>query len=250
MNDDQLISKFRSLVRDADIKLLFSDEVLLCFIRARKSDLNRALQLLKNYIKMTRNYPDLLTDLKPRRLQKVLECGHVLASPVRDKNGSRIILLKAGHWDVQKCTLEEVFKAIVCCLQRFASESETQKNGVVAVLDFKNFGLQQVRHVTPPFVKKLADLIQEVFPLRFQGIHIVNEPWVFKMILSMIWPFLSTKMRSRFFFHGDCMSTLHQQVGPGCLPSDYNGWLDSVDEMIFTKTIPESDCSNMFDCFN
>ena len=57
-------------------------------------------------------------------------------------------------------------------------------------------------------------------------------------------------MRSRFFFHGDCMGTLHQQVNPACLPSDYNGWLESVDEMVFTKTIPESDCSNMFDCFN
>ena len=61
---------------------------------------------------------------------------------------------------MQKCSLEDVFKVLVCCLQRFASENETQKNGVVAVLDFKNFGLGQVRHVTPPFAKKLADLIQ------------------------------------------------------------------------------------------
>ena len=93
-------------------------------------------------------------------------------------------------------------------------------------------------------------LLQETFPIRIQGIHIVNEPWVFKMILSMIWPFLSTKMRSRLFFHGDCMATLHQQVNPAALPSDYNGWLESADEMVFTKTIPENECSNIFDCFN
>jgi retinaldehyde-binding protein 1 len=48
----------------------------------------------------------------------------------------------------------------VLCLQRIATENETQKNGIVAVVDFKNFGLHQVRHLTPPFLKKIADLIQ------------------------------------------------------------------------------------------
>ena len=51
---------------------------------------------MKNYLKMTRNYPDLLTNLKPANLQTVLECRHVMASPIRDKNGCRVILVKAG----------------------------------------------------------------------------------------------------------------------------------------------------------
>ena len=46
------------------------------------------------------------------------------------------------------------------CLQRIATENESQKNGLVAVIDFKNFGLQKARHITPPFLKKVADLIQ------------------------------------------------------------------------------------------
>ena len=45
---------------------------------------------------MTKNYPDLLLNLKATRLKKVIDCGHVMASPVRDKNGSRILLVKAG----------------------------------------------------------------------------------------------------------------------------------------------------------
>ena len=106
---------------DANIEVPFSDQVLLCFVRARKSDLNRTLRLvcyyqyplilanncinrstfsftfkLKNYMKMTRNYPDLFTNLQPARLQNVLEFRHVLASPVRDNNGSRIFFLKTG----------------------------------------------------------------------------------------------------------------------------------------------------------
>lgn len=45
---------------------------------------------------MTKNYPELLLNLKASRLKKVIDCGHIMASPVRAKNGSRILFIKAG----------------------------------------------------------------------------------------------------------------------------------------------------------
>lgn len=49
---------------------------------------------------------------------------------------------------------------------------------------------------------------QDVFPIRFYGIHILNEPLVFKIIISMLWPLLSTKIRSRVGADFNCCNKI------------------------------------------
>lgn len=41
---------------------------------------------------------------------------------------------------------------------------------------------------------------QGMFPIRIMGIHVVNEPFVFKILMAMFWPFVSEKIRSRVIF--------------------------------------------------
>jgi hypothetical protein len=43
------------------------------------------------------------------------------------------------------------------------SEIETQTNGIVVVLDFKNFTLHKVRQFTPPLIKTMVDTVQVKF---------------------------------------------------------------------------------------
>ena len=64
-----------------------------------------------------------------------------------------------AHWDIRDCSLDDAFRELVYFFQMLASEEETQKNGIVMVLDFKDFSLSQLRHVTPTFVKRLAELV-------------------------------------------------------------------------------------------
>lgn len=63
-----------------------------------------------------------------------------------------------AHWESETCSLEEVFRGIVFCFQLMTSEEDTQRRGIVVIIDMKDFGLRQVRNVTPSFLKKLADL--------------------------------------------------------------------------------------------
>ena len=41
-----------------------------------------------------------------------------------------------------------------------------------------------------------------MFPIRLQGIHVLHEPRILKILVAMFWPFLSNKIRNRvsFFF--------------------------------------------------
>lgn len=102
------------------------------------------------------------------------------------------------------------------CLQQFASKLDSQLNGIVAIVDLQNVSVNQVRHFTPIYAKKIADLLtvrnssysllaifyfvqfeQGAFPLSIQVIHIVNQNWMVSMLMSIIWPFLSTKLQQR-----------------------------------------------------
>ena len=55
--------------------------------------------------------------------------------------------------------MEEVFRSLVFCFQQMASEEETQCRGLIIVVDMKDVGLHQVRHLTSAITKVLADLL-------------------------------------------------------------------------------------------
>ena len=123
-----------------------------------------------------------------------------------------------------------------------------------------------------------------MFPIRLQGIHVLHEPRILKILVAMFWPFLSNKIRNRvsfffpfvflvtnwqefqtpnsnllylttricfqLFFHGYCYAALHKQVDPACLPSNYDDWLTPMETMHFSNVFSEKEYSKIFDCFN
>ena len=64
-----------------------------------------------------------------------------------------------AHWDFERCSLEDLFRCTVCCFQKFVSDEETQRRGIVAVVDFKDYPLRLIRQIYPSILKKLAELL-------------------------------------------------------------------------------------------
>lgn len=128
---------------------------------------------------MARCHPELMGGYGQSVVQRVLDLRYHLMSPRREgKNGSRVFLVKAGtihvsygvynemievwrkgHWDIADSTLEEVFCTLTYCFQMMASEEDTQRKGIVIVMDFEDVHLNQIRHLTTDFMKKLANLV-------------------------------------------------------------------------------------------
>lgn len=82
-------------------------------------------------------------------------------------------------------------------------EPSTQVAGGVVIFDMDGLTLQQTWQFTPPFAKRIVDLLQEAVPLRVKNLHIVNQPYVFNMVFALFKPFLGEKLKSRvsFFFY-------------------------------------------------
>lgn len=72
------------------------DAFLLRFLRARKFDYDRALQLLVNYHCCRRSWPEVFTNLRPSAIKPVLESGFVTVLPHLDPEGRHVVCIRPG----------------------------------------------------------------------------------------------------------------------------------------------------------
>lgn len=120
---------------------------------------------------------------------------------------------------------------------------------ISGIFDLEGLSLNHVWYVTPSVVKRILAMmvvssqhlfgsfiklhnssfcafskcLQTSLPLRVNAIHIVNNNWAFDMAFQIFKPFLSERMRERIFIHGSDMSSLHEHIGKGHLPTKYGG---------------------------
>lgn len=94
-------------------------------------------------------------------------------------------------------TIEDIFRVNILALEQVVREPETQISGLVVLLDMAGLSLQHAKFFTPYYAKRMVELVQETFPLRFKGFHVVNEPFYFDAIMTVLKPFLKDKIRKR-----------------------------------------------------
>lgn len=93
-----------TLQEQPNLRTRLDDSFLLRFLRARKFDYDRALQLLLNYHAGRRAWPEVFKDLKPSTVKHVLDLGFLTVLPKPDPNGRYILCLRPG-WHVMFLTL-------------------------------------------------------------------------------------------------------------------------------------------------
>lgn len=84
------------LQEQPNLRTRLDDSFLLRFLRARKFDYDRALQLLLNYHAAHKAWPEVFKDLKPSTVQHVLDQGFLTVLPHPDPNGRFILCLRPG----------------------------------------------------------------------------------------------------------------------------------------------------------
>lgn len=94
-------------------------------------------------------------------------------------------------------TIEYVFRSNILVLEQIVRKERTQIAGIVVILDMAGLSLHHAKFFTPYYAKRMVELVQETFPLRFKGFHIVNEPFYFDAIVTVLKPFLKDKIRKR-----------------------------------------------------
>lgn len=234
------------------------DAFLLRFLRARKFDYDRALQLLVNYHGCRRSWPEVFSNLRPSALKDVLNSGFLTVLPHTDPRGCHVLCIRPDRWIPSNYPITENIRAIYLTLEKLIQSEETQVNGVVILADYKGVSLSKASHFGPFIARKVIGILQDGFPIRIKAVHIVNEPRIFKGIFAIIKPFLKEKIANRFFLHGSDLSSLHTSLPRNILPKEYGGtageldtasWnavlLASEDDFVKEFCQPESSCDGL-----
>ncbi|XP_057636728.1 alpha-tocopherol transfer protein-like isoform X2 [Chionomys nivalis] len=192
------------------------DAFLLRFLRARKFDYDRALQLLVNYHGCRRNWPEVFSNLRPSALKDVLNSGFLTVLPHTDPRGCHVLCIRPDRWIPSNYPITENIRAIYLTLEKLIQSEETQVNGIVILADYKGVSLSKASHFGPFIAKKVIGILQDGFPIRIKAVHIVNEPRIFKGIFAIIKPFLKEKIANRMVvpsFNTACSSCFPVSAG-------------------------------------
>ena len=230
----ELVGKLRTKIQeaksDAEYKgVEFTREdgsFLLRFLRARKFDVDRAVLLYCNYYKFRHKYAHLLGDLHPRAVEHVLRSGLLGVTDLRRKDGSAVIQLCPGRWDSDTIPFGDNFRTMVLLLDKLIEDEENQVHGISLVNNLVDtsfptiFKLSQMEQVRKAL---LVELLQDCFPARFKGLHLVNQPWYISIVLVLVRPFMKQKVKERLFLHGIDYTTLYEYFDPEKLPPSLGG---------------------------
>lgn len=159
---------------------------------------------MKTVADFKKNNFDIIGNLMPEDERSAFVDNNVVnVLKDRDQDGRRVLVVNAGElWDTKRVSSEQLFRLFYLIHVAAQVELETQISGVVVIMDFEGLGMKQVRALTPAFSKRLLTFIQYAMPLRMKEVHIINQPFLFKMVWSLFKPFIESKLNSRvsFFF--------------------------------------------------
>ncbi|KAM5246477.1 alpha-tocopherol transfer protein-like isoform 2-T2 [Ctenodactylus gundi] len=203
------VQALRDMVRKEypNLSTSLDDAFLLRFLRARKFDYDRALQLLVNYHSCRRSWPEVFSNLRPSALKDVLSSGFLTVLPHTDPRGCHILCIRPDRWIPSNYPITENIRAIYLTLEKLIQSEETQDG----------------------------------FPIRIKAVHVVNEPRIFKGIFAIIKPFLKEKIANRFFLHGSDLNSLHTNLPRNILPTEYGGTAGELDTATWNAVLLASE---------
>lgn len=225
------IELYRRLPGEEELVFKRTDNrFLLRFLRARKFDQERSLQLYVNYYKYRHKHRELLEDATPDavELRHIVESGVFAVLPAPLKDGSHAVCLFPSRWDTATMDPFDCAKLFFLVLDKLMESEEAQVHGVSLLDNAENSTLQKLYHFLRSEVWKMGVELQDSFPARFKGLHMVNQPWYVSLIMGVVRPLLKQKHRDRFHAHGTDIGSLYHYVDPQNLFADFGGFLPPI----------------------
>ncbi|GFQ78508.1 alpha-tocopherol transfer protein-like [Trichonephila clavata] len=236
----------KRILEHKKLKASTEDEFLIQFLRARKYDVDKSVELLSNYLNLGISYPDFFNNMDKEKMYKLARSGFVNVLPFRDNDGCLLLTMKMGNWDPEEFDVKVLFCTLTSILFCQRIYPMNQICGVRLIFDSKDYSFKQLRCFFPRYFRLVATALRNCLPVRFAGIHVVNEAVVFRKAWSFFKLLLSEKIKSRIFLHGDNMKDLHKYIPKELLPQEYGGdytnygngnWITKEIDKIYDKFV-------------
>ncbi|XP_004525459.1 alpha-tocopherol transfer protein-like [Ceratitis capitata] len=223
---EQSVEQLRNWVqKNEDLRdVRLDDEFLLRFLRCKKFSVPMAQQTLLKYLNVRRTFPHMTTqlDFLEPKLNDVISNGYIFASPKRDKNGRRVVIINAKGLNPKIYTSSDQARAHFLTYECLMEDQATQICGLIHVGDFSGVTTAHVTNWNPTEFARVFKWSEQSLPLRHKEIHLVNVPATLKWLIDFVKGRVSSKIRNRLTLYTQDKE-LAKYVDPSCLPQELGG---------------------------
>jgi len=190
------------------IKMRLDSNWLLRHLRFKKFSIPMAQEVLERHIVLKQGsygmkYYNKELDLLQPRIKKILSGNVVCLLPTRDAFGRRIFMLKVSNLKIEARGdfLRDIFTILDIILHFLAEDEETQIRGVQYVIDMSGLGLAYFKAFPVNDLLRVIMNAERVVALRHKGIHFVNFPTFWNLLINIVLKQVSEKLRTRVKFY-------------------------------------------------
>lgn len=209
------------------------DQWLLSMLRGCKFSLQKAKEKIDSYYTMRTSVPEYFFNRDPYlpEIQKILKLGLYL--PLESYNGPRIFLHRTSNTDPQEIQFHNLMKVALMVMDIVLNEDDNCIiYGQCLILDHKGITINHLLQFPPFECKRALVDTKEAYPFRFKGLHIINMPFVFEYVVTMIGCVLGAKFNNRIkAYSKDNIHHVWENVPKRVIPKEYGGDGKSVEEL-------------------
>jgi hypothetical protein len=232
-HEDEVVERENFSIRREHLE---DENKLLRFLKARNFDLDKATEMYLKHLKWRdeNDVEDILFQTFPEREQllKFYPQGYHMC----DKQGRPVYIQYLGGINVHKILAftdeETVYRVFIQEYEKFLhfklpACSEAQGRYIdtsLNIMDVKGISLKLITKESQRMMKKLTSITQDNYPETMGNMVIINAPYIFKMIYSLVKPMLSPRTQSKIIVLGSrYMDKLLEFVDIECLPKKIGG---------------------------
>ncbi|KXN69344.1 CRAL/TRIO domain-containing protein, partial [Conidiobolus coronatus NRRL 28638] len=200
-----------------DIMVDHPDNLIIRFLRARKHDSKAAFQMVFDSVQFfhVQGIHDVIKRGERELLQYPLESG-LLYFYGHDLEGNAILYLNVRYHKPKESPVELFSKIIMYIMAQGYLMLGDKK--VTGIIDLKGLSLSNVEYKN---VKFAADILANNFPEVLSRVFIINAPWIFGGIWSIVSSFLDPVVKEKIQFLSE--SDLKNFISPDQLPVRLGG---------------------------
>eukprot|EP00753_Platysulcus_tardus_P006819 PLAT14608.1.p1 GENE.PLAT14608.1~~PLAT14608.1.p1 ORF type:complete len:305 (-),score=131.12 PLAT14608.1:102-1016(-) len=184
---DEFLAEAREIAPD------MSERGLIKFIVGRKMRKDFALKTLRKFVEAMEKYSvyDVPVDrtLEELATTKMWFCGH-------DALGRAVLWWDAWKHLPADFSTSESLATVLYLINKAMSSWRGMRHGVVFVSNMKDMGW---KNFSPEAEKVFMDVLAKRLPVRMRAMYMYNTPFVFKAMMTLLWPFIPSKLKKRIF---------------------------------------------------
>ncbi|KAM7533836.1 hypothetical protein Aperf_G00000108800 [Anoplocephala perfoliata] len=192
----EFVSRVRTTPYGAMLESTEATKIAKLFLRARKFDVTRALELYKSYKHMRySNQLEVIDPLEDGVRRELLSEKFTVLPHTSAVDPTVLVFTVRRHWP-PNCTDRDVLKGIIYQLDAALLDEQTQEQGITVIYDmtdakYSNFGAD--------LSMKLLNLLTGSYPARVRNILIIAAPFWFRPPYHLSRLFVKDKIRERIF---------------------------------------------------